>query len=197
MVPGLGLWHSWLAVQKQSFRAPRLYCLWWGKILFIVGVLDLDKRRRFATTCCWPSPWLALLKPWTWESGNKSKTWICWYSCGSIYFFVTRLGLDPKLLSGIINSSTGRNWSSECYNPVPGILDNVPSSNNYQGGFGTSLMAKDLGLAQSSATRSSSAIPLGSLAHQLYRLMSAQGYAKKDFSSIYQFLQELENSTAK
>lgn len=72
-------------------------------------------------------------------------------------------------------------------------MENVPASNNYQGGFGTALMAKDLGLAQNSATRSSSAIPLGSLAHQMYRLMSVRGYGKKDFSAIYQFLQEMDN----
>jgi 3-hydroxyisobutyrate dehydrogenase len=104
------------------------------------------------------------------------------------------LGLDPKLLSSIINTSSGRSWSSEIYNPVPGVLPNVPASNNYEGGFGTALMTKDLGLAQNSATRSNSAIPLGSLAHQLYRLMTVRGYAKKDFSSVYQFLQKSENS---
>ncbi|XP_077868100.1 fas apoptotic inhibitory molecule 1-like [Saccoglossus kowalevskii] len=32
-------------------------------------------------------------------------------------------------------------WSSEVYYPVPGVLA-VPSSNNYQGGFGTALMTK-------------------------------------------------------
>lgn len=103
------------------------------------------------------------------------------------------MGLDPKLLSSIINTSSGRSWSSEVYNPVPGVMDNVPSSNNYQGGFGTALMAKDLGLAQNSATRSGSPVPLGSLAHQIYRLMAARGYAKKDFSSVYQFLQEVDS----
>lgn len=101
-----------------------------------------------------------------------------------------RLGLDAKLLSGIINTSTGRSWSSEVYNPVPGVLDNVPASNGYKGGFSTSLIAKDLGLAQNSALRSHSAIPLGSMAHQLYRLMAVRGYGQSDFSSIYQFLQE-------
>nr|CAH0105723.1 unnamed protein product [Daphnia galeata] len=105
-----------------------------------------------------------------------------------------RLGLDPKLLSSVINTSSGRSWSSEIYNPVPGVLPNVPASNNYEGGFGTALMTKDLGLAQNSATRSNSAIPLGSLAHQLYRLMTVRGYAKKDFSSVYEFLQKSENS---
>lgn len=43
-----------------------------------------------------------------------------------------RLGLDAKLLAGILNSSSGRCWSSDTYNPVPGVLEGVPSSNNYE-----------------------------------------------------------------
>lgn len=82
-----------------------------------------------------------------------------------------RLGLDPKVMTSILNTSTGRCWSSEIYPPVPGIIDTVPSSNDYQGGFMTSLMTKDLGLAQSAATRSGTPIPLGSLAHQIYRTL--------------------------
>lgn len=38
--------------------------------------------------------------------------------------------------------SSGRCWSSDTYNPVPGVMEGVPSGNNYQGGFGTQLMAK-------------------------------------------------------
>ncbi|XP_053465243.1 3-hydroxyisobutyrate dehydrogenase, mitochondrial isoform X1 [Nycticebus coucang] len=103
-----------------------------------------------------------------------------------------RLGLDPKLLAKILNMSSGRCWSSDTYNPVPGVMDGVPSANNYQGGFGTTLMAKDLGLAQDSATSTKSPILLGSLAHQIYRMMCAKGYSKKDFSSVFQFLREEE-----
>ena len=103
-----------------------------------------------------------------------------------------RLGLDPKLLAKILNMSSGRCWSSDTYNPVPGVVDGVPSANNYQGGFGTTLMAKDLGLAQDSATSTKSPILLGSQAHQIYRMMCAKGYSKKDFSSVFQFLQEEE-----
>jgi len=103
------------------------------------------------------------------------------------------MGLDPKLLSGILNTSTGRCWSSDTYNPVPGVMENVPSANDYKGGFGTALIAKDLGLASASATKTGSSIPLGSLSHQLYRLMSTQGYGGKDFSFIYQFLKEMES----
>uniref|UniRef100_A0A452E7M5 3-hydroxyisobutyrate dehydrogenase, mitochondrial n=1 Tax=Capra hircus TaxID=9925 RepID=A0A452E7M5_CAPHI len=103
-----------------------------------------------------------------------------------------RLGLDPKLLAKILNMSSGRCWSSDTYNPVPGVMDGVPSANNYQGGFGTTLMAKDLGLAQDSATSTKSPILLGSQAHQIYRMMCAKGYSKKDFSSVFQFLREEE-----
>ncbi|KAF5400473.1 3-hydroxyisobutyrate dehydrogenase mitochondrial [Paragonimus heterotremus] len=99
-----------------------------------------------------------------------------------------RLGLDPHVLSRIINSSSGRCWSSEVYNPVPGILPNVPSSKGYVGGFGVALMTKDLGLAQQASTMTGCPTPLGSVAHQLYRILCQSGYAQKDFSSIYQFL---------
>ncbi|XP_046549667.1 3-hydroxyisobutyrate dehydrogenase, mitochondrial-like [Haliotis rubra] len=95
----------------------------------------------------------------------------------------------PKLLAKILNMSSGRCWSSEVYNPVPGVVDGVPSSNNYQGGFGSALMAKDLGLAQSAATASKSATPLGSAAHQIYRTMVNHGFGGKDFSSAFKFLQ--------
>uniref|UniRef100_A0A3B5N0C9 3-hydroxyisobutyrate dehydrogenase n=1 Tax=Xiphophorus couchianus TaxID=32473 RepID=A0A3B5N0C9_9TELE len=103
-----------------------------------------------------------------------------------------RLGLDPKLLAKILNMSSGRCWSSDTYNPVPGVMEGVPSGNNYQGGFGTQLMAKDLGLAQNTATNTRTPVPLGSLAHQIYRMMCARGYANKDFSSVFQFLREEE-----
>lgn len=55
---------------------------------------------------------------------------------------IFRLGLDPKMLAKILNMSSGRCWSSDTYNPCPGVFENVPSSNNYDGGFGTALMTK-------------------------------------------------------
>ena len=58
------------------------------------------------------------------------------------HLFLIRLGLDSKMLAKILNMSTGRCWSSDTYNPHPGVFEGVPSSNNYQGGFGSQLMAK-------------------------------------------------------
>ena len=44
----------------------------------------------------------------------------------------TNLGLDPKVLSAIINAASGRCWSSDTYNPVPGVIPTVPASNGYK-----------------------------------------------------------------
>lgn len=57
-----------------------------------------------------------------------------------------KLGLDPKLLTDVVNISTGRSWSSDTYNPVPGVMENVPAAKDYEGGFSVELIAKDLGM---------------------------------------------------
>ncbi len=98
-------------------------------------------------------------------------------------------GLDPKNLSEIMKQSSGRNWSLEVYNPVAGVMDNVPSSRDYQGGFGVDLMVKDLGLATESALATLSPTPLGSMARELYRMHSKNGAGKLDFSSILKLFQ--------
>lgn len=53
-----------------------------------------------------------------------------------------RLGLEPEMIAKVINMSSGRCWSSDTYNPCPGIIEGIPSSNNYQGGFASQLMVK-------------------------------------------------------
>lgn len=99
-------------------------------------------------------------------------------------------GLDPAVLSEIMKASSGNNWSLQVYNPFPGVMPNVPSSNDYQGGFMVDLMNKDLGLSQELAAQSNSATPLGAMAAQLYQIHQAGGFGKKDFSSILKLLQK-------
>jgi len=94
-------------------------------------------------------------------------------------------GLDPGALSEIMKRSSGGNWSLERYNPYPGVMDGVPASRDYQGGFLVDLMIKDLGLAMEAAEATGSATPMGSLARSLYRLLERQHDAGRlDFSSI-------------
>ena len=94
------------------------------------------------------------------------------------------LGMDARTLAGIINASSGRCWSSDTYNPYPGVLDNVPASRGYSGGFGTDLMLKDLGLATEAARLARQPVIMGAVAQQLYQSFSAQGNGGLDFSAI-------------
>ena len=93
-------------------------------------------------------------------------------------------GLDPSVLSDIMLKSSGRNWCLELYNPVPGVMESTPASNDYQGGFMVDLMLKDLGLAAQAAQMSKSSTPLGAMAQSLYSMHSNGGNGTKDFSSI-------------
>jgi 3-hydroxyisobutyrate dehydrogenase len=93
-------------------------------------------------------------------------------------------GLDPKVLSDIMAQSSGRNWALELYNPWPGVMETAPASRDYAGGFGSSLMLKDLGLAQQASLGGRAATPLGGLARQLYQLHEQNGNGALDFSSI-------------
>jgi 3-hydroxyisobutyrate dehydrogenase len=94
------------------------------------------------------------------------------------------LGIAPQVLAGIINTSSGRCWSSDSYNPYQGVMDNVPAARNYTGGFGADLMLKDLSLATDAAKQAKQPVVLGAVAQQLYQMFSAQGSGGQDFSAI-------------
>jgi 3-hydroxyisobutyrate dehydrogenase len=94
-------------------------------------------------------------------------------------------GMDPKILSDIMSKSSGRNWALELYNPCPGVMENVPSSKGYAGGFGVDLMLKDMGLATENAETLEASIPLAKLAQQLYEAHSKAGHGQLDFSSVF------------
>lgn len=99
-------------------------------------------------------------------------------------------GLDPKVLSEIMKQSSGGNWTLNVYNPYPDVMEGVPSSNNYQGGFQVDLMFKDLGLAMEVSQQSNSPVPMGSQARALYSLHKAKGNGGLDFSSVLKLYQD-------
>ncbi|TDA95457.1 3-hydroxyisobutyrate dehydrogenase [Halomonas marinisediminis] len=101
-------------------------------------------------------------------------------------------GMDPAVLSEIMKQSSGGNWALNVYNPWPGVMEESAASRDYQGGFLTDLMAKDLGLAWELALGSKSTVPMGSQARNLFALHSAQGSGSLDFSSIQKLYREGE-----
>ena len=103
----------------------------------------------------------------------------------------TKFGVDPKKLAGIFNTSTGRCWSSDTYNPFPGVMEGVPASNNYKGGFGAKLMLKDLGLAVDAAKTAGVEVRGAKNAQKLYSEMAAEGeMGDMDFGGIIKYIDE-------
>jgi 3-hydroxyisobutyrate/3-hydroxypropionate dehydrogenase len=98
-------------------------------------------------------------------------------------------GLDPKVLGNLINVSTGKCWPSEINNPVKGVVEGSPASRDYSGGFGISLMKKDLGLAIKAANEAGARLELGDRAREVYDAAELQEDCKgRDFSVVYRYL---------
>lgn len=72
-----------------------------------------------------------------------------------------KLGMDGKVLSDIMKVSSSRCWSVDTSNPVPGVMEGVPSSRDYERGFGSELMLKDLKLAIEAAQSANAKVELG------------------------------------
>lgn len=102
------------------------------------------------------------------------------------------LGVDPAVLTKVMESSTANCWSLNVNHPHPDVASTKeippPASRGYQGGFATNLMLKDLGLAVEVAQSHNVAVPLTSASQQLYQLSAAQGRGNQDFASLFQFL---------
>ena len=97
-------------------------------------------------------------------------------------------GVDLKTLTTVIAKSSGATWVMEHGHPVPGINPNSASSRDYAPGFMTDLMAKDVGLAVNAAREKRVPVVVAPAAQQLYRMASSHGFARRDCSSVYQFL---------
>ncbi|KAK4254748.1 hypothetical protein QN277_010083 [Acacia crassicarpa] len=95
------------------------------------------------------------------------------------------LGVSASTLTQIFNCSSAHCWSSASYNPVPGVMEGVPSSRDYHGGFASKLMAKDLSLAVESAKQAGCKYPLTSQAQEIYSELCMDGHEIEDFSCAF------------
>ena len=103
----------------------------------------------------------------------------------------TSLGLDPTKLAELINGSSGRCWSSEVNNPVPGVSPGAPAERGYRGGFAVPLMLKDLRLARAAAGEAGVSLELAEEVQRVYEEVEGREGAK-DFSVVYRWLKNRE-----
>lgn len=98
-------------------------------------------------------------------------------------------GLDAKVLANLINISTGRCWPSEINNPVKGVVDGSPAGRDFDGGFGLSLMKKDLRMAMVAAEEAGARLELADKAKEVYDFAEQdERCVGKDFSVVYRYL---------
>jgi 3-hydroxyisobutyrate dehydrogenase len=109
-----------------------------------------------------------------------------------------KLGVDPKVLAGVMNVSTAKCWSSQVNNPHPVAAKDIgsgASANNYEGGFATNLMLKDLNLAMAEAEGQGLAMPVSGLTRDLYQEASSHGLGLKDFGVMLEYLKEISKAS--
>lgn len=131
------------------------------------------------------------------DAGNGQAAKICNNMLLAIHMIGTseafamaqKLGLDPQIFYDISSVSSGQNWSMTSYCPVPGVGPQSPSDNDYQGGFATALMLKDLKLAMEAAETAGARTPLGHHAKDLYEAFSDEN-GQRDFSAIITTLED-------
>ena len=99
-----------------------------------------------------------------------------------------KLGIDPAILQKILSVSTARNWCIDTYNPRPGLLPNVPSANNYEGGFAVGLIKKDMVLALEAAHNAKAETDMLEKSLQYYLDLEKAGLGKKDFGYVFQYI---------
>lgn len=100
-----------------------------------------------------------------------------------------KLGLTPAKFFEISNNASGQCWAMSHYVPVPDILPDVPASHDYQPGFTSRMMLKDLTLSQNAAESVQAKTPLGKAATDLYADFVKEGHSELDFSGIIRKLQ--------
>ena len=126
------------------------------------------------------------------DAGNGQAAKICNNMLLAIHMIGTaeafkmaeKLGLDPQTFYDISSVSSGQNWSMTSYCPLPGVGPQSPADNDYQGGFATELMLKDLRLAMDAAENADAPVPLGARAAALYEDFAGAGNGRRDFSAI-------------
>jgi 3-hydroxyisobutyrate dehydrogenase len=104
------------------------------------------------------------------------------------FMLADKLGLDLQTFFDISSKASGQNWSMTSYCPVPGVGPQTPADNDYQGGFATGLMLKDLKLAMAAAESAGADVPMGKRATELYQAFADGGLAGLDFSAIIKSL---------
>lgn len=106
---------------------------------------------------------------------------------GEAFVLAEKLGLADQALFEVMTGATGNCWALHTNCPVPGPVPTSPANRDFQPGFATALMNKDLHLAMDAVAATGSQAPLGSHAAAIYAEFAAE-HAAQDFSAVITML---------
>ncbi len=96
-----------------------------------------------------------------------------------------KLGLDRQKMFDVVSTSSGYSWTMNAYCPAPGVGPQSPADNDYQPGFASELMLKDLRLSQQAAEAVDADTPMGQRATELYaQFVESEDGLGSDFSAM-------------
>ncbi|MGH3358511.1 MAG: 3-hydroxyisobutyrate dehydrogenase [Nocardioidaceae bacterium] len=101
-----------------------------------------------------------------------------------------KLGLTHEALFDVAANASGQCWALTTNCPVPGPVPTSPANRDYQAGFASALMLKDLLLSQAAAELSNTDTELGAHATQIYQRLVENHDPHKDFSDIINDVRE-------
>ena len=101
-----------------------------------------------------------------------------------------KAGLGAQTLFDVVSTASGQCWSLTSYCPVPGPVPTSPANHDYQAGFASDMMLKDLRLAQESAGLTGVSTRLGAEAEAIYARYCESGDGASDFSGIIRMIAE-------
>ena len=98
-------------------------------------------------------------------------------------------GVDPVLLTKIINASSGQSWVMSKNHPVPGVQKGSVASGGYKGGFAIELAAGCIDLAMKGANDVGAKMTLGPVTQQAFHeAMEDKRCKGLDARSIYRIV---------
>ncbi len=118
---------------------------------------------------------------------NNMMLGVSMIAASEAFLLAEKLGLSAEKLQEIVHQASGNCWVMDTYVPVPGVLPDVPANRDYQAGFTSAMMLKDLSLAGDAAEKLGIKAGMCSAARTLYDEASEQ-ISDLDFSSIIQFI---------
>jgi 3-hydroxyisobutyrate dehydrogenase-like beta-hydroxyacid dehydrogenase len=105
------------------------------------------------------------------------------------FTLAVKAGADAAVARDVIMNSAGASFLLDQW-----VRDRM-LKDNYDPGFATSLMQKDLGAALESAKQLGVPMMMTALAYQLYELAEGQGYSREDYCAISKIYQDAANVT--